>query len=334
MIAKADSTSDAVLMTLAGIAYGAPKDIGRYIEEAEPTASDWQLDWLPSVTDTPPNFAFAAHNTSDGTRVVSIRGTYPNPLSSAYWEDGRQDSPFGTMASWPGNPEAKISAGTATGFENLKMLANGNGITLQAYLATVPDESPVFVTGHSLGGTLAPVLALWFTDLFPGKSISVATYAGITPGNSSFAELFGPGTALSGRVRRVYNTLDTVPYGWDNVYATHDFYQPEPQGGAVVSALLLATVARLKLGGYNYTAVGDPIPLDGEVQPPSVSCDLVAYVLENLHQHMPDTYLSLLGAPPLPFSILFGTVVSPRKAAEPANTQKALGLSPIFVDKV
>jgi hypothetical protein len=171
MIAKADSTSDAVLMTLAGIAYGAPKDIGRYIEEAEPTASDWQLDWLPSVTDTPPNFAFAAHNTSDGTRVVSIRGTYPNPLSSAYWEDGRQDSPFGTMVSWPGNPEAKISAGTATGFENLKMLANGNGITLQAYLATVPDESPVFVTGHSLGGTLAPVLALWFTDLFPGKSI-------------------------------------------------------------------------------------------------------------------------------------------------------------------
>jgi len=307
---------DATLMTLAGIAYGAASDIKRYLETAQPTAGIWELDWLPDCGKSPANFAYAARNVETGDRVIAIRGTYPNPLSSAYWEDGHQDSPFGDMVAWPGTSAAKISQGTNTGFQNLLTLQNADKTDLKTYVGGLPSEARIWVTGHSLGGTLTPVLALWLTETFGERSslVMATSFAGLTPGNAEFAALFGEGTALEGKIRRVYNTLDTVPYGWDRVYATHDFYQPEPEGGPVVSALLMATEARLRMGGYGFTAIGDPVPLKGDVSPPSVSCNLVAYVIENLHQHLPDTYLGLLNAPPLPFSILFGTIVMPRDA--------------------
>ncbi len=309
------AVADAVLMTLAGIAYGAPDDIPTYLVEAEPLQARWKAVWLPNPPDTPVNFAFMAKDAQSGTRVIAIRGTYPDPLSSAYWDDARQDSPFGDMVDWPGATGAKIAGGTSEGFQNLLTLTDGNGRTLEQAVAALPVDAPLVVTGHSLGGTLTPVIALWLAETFPGRPIEATSYAGLTPGNGAFAALFGAGTALDGKVRRVYNTLDTVPYGWDKVFATHEFYEPAPKGGPVVEALLLATIARLDAGGYDYAAVGSPVPLQGQVRPPAVSCDLVAYVIELLHQHMPDTYLALLGAPPLPFSIIFGSLVAPRDTA-------------------
>lgn len=304
--------NDETLMTLAGIAYGAPENIGEYLAAAAPTKG-WQVNWIPEVEGVPDNFMFMATDGS-GQYVVAIRGTYPNPFSEAYWHDGSQDSPFGDMVNWPGATGAKISAGTNTGFTNLVQLTEESGKTLLDKLAELPTSATVTVTGHSLGGTLTPVLALHISTSCNIR-VNATSYAGLTPGNEDFAALFGSGTALEGKIRRVYNTLDSVSYGWDRVWATHDFYQPAPEGGSVVSALLLATEARLKLGGYDYAAVGTAVPLDGVLKKPTIPCDLVAYVLENLHQHMPDTYLSLLGAPPLPFSIIWGTMTVPRDHA-------------------
>lgn len=311
---------DAVLMTLAGIAYGEPARIPAYLSAAAPTA-DWTVAWMPDVDAAPANFMFLATDGA-GSYAIAIRGTYPNPFSEAYWDDGNQDSPFGDMVDWPGAPGAKISGGTQTGLTNLLAMKDVKGRTLQDMIAGLSAQPLLTVTGHSLGGTLTPVLALTLSEAYPSTQIYATSFAGMTPGNGAFAALFGDGTALSGRVRRVYNTLDTVGYGWDKVFATHDFYQPAPQGGDVVAAMLLATAARLELGGYDYTAVGAPVALKGEVQPPTISCNLVAYVIENLHQHMPDTYLALLEAPPLPFSIIWGAMTVPRNhtlAGRPAT---------------
>ena len=260
------------------------------------------------------NFAYLARSAANGDCVLAIRGTYPNPFSRAYWDDGDEDSPFGDMVDWPG---AKISAGTATGLGNLRALIDTAGMTLAEAVAGLPAQSALTVTGHSLGGTLAPVVALWLSEAMPARAIEAVSFAGMTPGNAAFAALFGSGTAFEGGVTRCFNTLDTVAYGWDRVYETHGFYEPAPKGGLVVSALLLATAARLALDGYDYAPVGTPLPLEGTVQPPTIGCELVAYVFENLHQHMPDTYVALLGAPPLPFSIGFGSVVVPRAGAGP-----------------
>jgi hypothetical protein len=300
--------ADAVLMTLAGIAYGDPARIAAYLAAATPTAA-WQVVWSPVVAAAPDNFMFIASDGA-GNSVVAIRGTYPDPFSAAYWDDGNQDSPFGTMADWPGAQGAKISAGTQTALTNLLGLKDANGKGLLDAVAAMPASECLTVTGHSLGGTLAPVVALALVTANPSRQIAATSFAGMTPGNAAFAALFD--TALPGRVRGVYNTLDTVSYGWDRVWATHGFYQPAPQGGDVVSAMLLATEARLRLGGYDFAPVGLAVALTGSVQAPSIPCNLVAYVVENLHQHLPDTYLGLLGAPPLPFSIIWGSMTVPR----------------------
>lgn len=315
--------SDAVLMTLAGLAYGAPAQLPGYLAQATPVAG-WRLLWVPAVGAAPDNFAFLA-GTDDGQAVMAIRGTYPNPFSEAYWDDGSQDSPFGTMADWPGVAGAKISAGTQAGLTGLLALQDPTGQGLVAAVAALPETTAVTVVGHSLGGTLAPVLALWLGGQCPDRALSATSFAGMTPGNSTFAEIFST-RAL--QVRRVYNTLDSVSYGWDQVWATHGFYSPAPQGGDVVAAMLLATEARLRLGGYDYAPVGTPVPLTGVVRPPTIPCTLVAYVVENLHQHMPDTYLALLGAPPLPFSLIWGSMVVPR--SHPLAGQATTPAGPIL----
>ncbi|MGF3023972.1 lipase family protein [Methylobacterium aquaticum] len=315
------SLDDRVLMTLAGIAYGDPGSIATFLAEAQPTAG-WDLVWLAAPPDPPVNFAYLARDPSGGAAVLAIRGTYPDPFSSAYWDDGAEDSPFGDMMAWPSAPGAAISAGTARALATLLALTDASGTTLEAAVAALPAGCALTVTGHSLGGTLAPVLALHLAESDRHRVPAATSYAGMTPGNQAFAALFGPGTSLDGRVRRVFNTLDTVSYGWDRVLETHSFYEPAPRGGPVVAAMLLVTQARLTAGGYDFAPVGEAVALDGVLRPPSVSCELVAYVLENLHQHMPDTYLALLGAPPLPFSIGFGTQVVPRShpaAARPLS---------------
>lgn len=321
----------ATLMTLAGIAYGDPASIPDYLGASPRTREGWRAVWVAAPPDPPVNFAYLAHNPAEGACVLAIRGTYPNPFSSAYWDDGDQDSPFGAMAPWPLVPAPNgpgpnepgrdgagpmIGGGTAKGFANLLALTDGAATGLEAAVDRLPPGTTLTVTGHSLGGTLAPVLALHLAQRGTGRAVEAVSFAGMTPGNAAFADLFGPGSVLDGKVRRVFNTLDTVSYGWDEVYRTHTFYDPAPKGGILVSAMLLASAARLALGGYGYTAVGRPVPLPGVLRPVAIPCELIAYVFENLHQHMPDTYLELLGAPLLPFSIVYGSIVLP--AGHPA----------------
>lgn len=301
---------DGTLMTLAGIAYGNAASIAGYLSEAGPTVG-WTLAWMPRTSDAD-DFCFAATSPDRSATVIAIRGTYPDPFSRAYWDDAAQDSPFGTMVEWPVGSGARISAGTSAALSGLLSLADGAGGDLRTFVDALPEDSLVVVVGHSLGGTLAPVLALqlasWRLDLV----VHATSFAGMTPGDGAFAELVTKQIGTNGRLRRVFNTLDTVSYGWDDVLATSDFYQPAPQGGPLVEGMLRLVAERLADGNYGYAAVGVPVPLEGSISSGAKPWGPFGYVFENLHQHMPDTYLSLLSAPPLPFTIGFGSVIRER----------------------
>jgi alpha-beta hydrolase superfamily lysophospholipase len=105
------------------------------------------------------------------------------------------------MVAWPGAADACISGGTATGLANLWALTDADGVALPA---AIPAGASLTVTGHSLGGTLAPVVALKLAEAAPGRAITAVSFAGMTPGDAGFAALFEPGTALDGKVRRVF----------------------------------------------------------------------------------------------------------------------------------
>ncbi len=303
-------------MTLAGLAYGAQPNIPGYLAADPLTGGDWSLDWIAQDQPTPDTFAFIARSASRGCFAIVIRGTYPNPLSAAYFYDANLDTPFGPMQPWPGASGAKISKGSWTAFQDIIALSDGSRTFAQA-AAGIPAGATVYVTGHSLGGTMAQVIGLWLSQQ-PGAAVPwVCAFAGMTPGNAAFAKLFGPGSPLGDRVFRYNNTLDTVGYGWDRVWATHDFYKPAPQGGILVAAAIGVTAIILLF--YGFRSIGAEVKLKGSVQPPQIKITLLAYVAETLRQHLPDTYLQLLGAPPLPFTLGFGAVVAPPEGNENAH---------------
>jgi hypothetical protein len=305
-------------MTLAGMAYGQPSDIPGYLATHPLTSRDWSIFWIAADVDVPLAFAFIAKNGRTGGYAVAIRGTYPNPLSPAYWDDANFDNPTGTMHPWSfGNDSsAKVSAGTWAAFQAVLALSDGT-LSFAQVLGGIPRDAQVQVTGHSLGGTLAPVLALWLSTQPNQVLADVYAFAGMTPGNRAFANLFAAASPLANRVRRYNNDLDTVPYGWDRVWATRNFYSPHPSGGLIVKILIAFMALRLKF--YGFAAIGGEHVLHGSIQQPGVKYELIAYVLENLRQHMPATYLELLGAPPLPFTLDFGSVVAPRASGHPSN---------------
>ena len=312
-----------VMMTLAALAYASPSFIRGHLAAGPVGGVAWDLAWIADDVASPANFAFLVRDPARNLYALAIRGTYPDPFSPAYWADGKQDSPFGTMQPWPyaDEPAARVAAGSWAGFQGVLALG-GRGAVLADVLTALRGDA-LYVAGHSLGGTLAPIVALWASTVNPTPA-TVYAFAGMTPGNAAFAGLFGAGTALAGRVWRYNNSLDTVAYGWDRVTATADFYQPHPRGGLGVEAMLYASA--LALLPYDYTAVGEEIVLTGTLAPPAVRWELLAYLIENLHQHLPSTYLSLLGAAPLPFTIGFGPVVD-----EGGGDGDALRRTPAFL---
>ncbi len=308
---------DTVTMTFAGLAYGHPDAIPGYVAAGQETAC-WSVAWFAAAPAPPAafdNFAFLAVAGDGADAVLAIRGTYPDPLMRPYWDDAHEDNPLQPMQPWPGG--GRIGGGTATGLAKLSALSDARGKSLNEAVAGLAAGTRLTVTGHSLGGTLAPVLALQLAGQFPALSVAATSFAGMTPGDGAFAALFAvPGTPP---VRKVFNTLDTVAYGWDQVLATVDFYQPQPQGGPLVQFKLRKMARDLAAGGYDYTAVGTPVPLTGQLQSETVLCDLVGYLFEMLHQHLPDTYLALLGAPPLPFKLGFGPTVHANGIPDPLH---------------
>ncbi|HBF18733.1 MAG TPA: hypothetical protein DDW81_01475 [Cryomorphaceae bacterium] len=223
--------------------------------------SDWKPVWGPYVysQDQTSSFAHAdnvmslLHSPSQNLLVIAIAGT--NSVSMFGWMD--EDFDVSTTKAWkdisgPSNSGA-VSTGTYNGLDILlnKMpepQTKGSSIVdaLGNFLASNSDiqNAELSVAGHSLGGALSPVLALYLQNNqdqwnSKGQVTTISTYptAGATPGTKDFADYYG-NLIQDGKIdyHSEYNTFDVVPHGYqpDTIDKIPTLYSPE-NGGQIDS---------------------------------------------------------------------------------------------------
>ncbi|MFL5382589.1 MAG: lipase family protein [Longimicrobiaceae bacterium] len=298
-------------MTLCGIAYAFPEDIQRFLGMAELTKSEsWTAAWVPE--ERKGYFAYAATSPNSNDVVVAVRGTNPSLTEGFLWNLLSNVNVRSTSEWSPAVQGVRIAGGAREGLSVLLSIKDKHGRTLGDYLESVPRNATVVVTGHSLGGCLASVLALHLSQAAGGRSqVKSITFAAPTAGDEGFAKLFHE---TFPNAERYFNPFDLVPRAWHDLSQFPDLYEaPGPK-----CPWLLARLARRvnrKVSGHKYThpGPGKPLPTPGGALPErparrgvKAGVDRLLrrhFLLEALHHHVPNTYLALLGAKELPFPL-------------------------------
>lgn len=143
--------------------------------------------------------AFVAGDATTGEYFAVIRGTNFESLESWLKQDFDLDKavPFGQL---PGNPpnvpaNALISKGTFNGMSDLLRLRDPDrsDTSLVEFLDALKPRY-LYVTGHSLGGTLAPTLFAYLNAMLYGGrpvwNMALWSFAGLTAGGAGFNDYF------------------------------------------------------------------------------------------------------------------------------------------------
>ena len=268
--------------------------------------TQWELAWGPVIyqstfSDYADDAMMVVRGTSDdGSPVYVVAIAATNPVSAFAW---LQD--FAVFITVPFGPNARIAQGTQLGISILEALPDSTTLTtLAPFLTSVAAKNATLIfTGHSLGGTLAPTLALDLIgnsalDLSAWGAVYVYPTAGATPGDQPFANLFAstfpPRTtgseAWSVWNANVRNTLDYVPLSWANLQAIPDLYMPDIDS-LTVRLLVADMIADLELMGANIYAPLQSSPFPGvfKALPPS----FCPFLMEEIYQHI-EVYVRLI----------------------------------------
>jgi hypothetical protein len=189
-------------------------------------------------------------------------------------------------------------------------MTDPNGGTLQSFLESkaAPNATLIFA-GHSLGGALAPTLALDLAvnqgfDVTKWANVFVYPSAGPTPGDKTFSGLFAqtfPPTqqAPAGQPWNVWNmdvvnSLDIVPRAWSELSSLPTLYpQLGPSAQLAMTGLVTTITAKDGLNAQGYTVLptstfsGTYNPLPGTAPPARILSSLVPrYYNEAYYQHI------------------------------------------------
>lgn len=253
---------------------------------------------------------FADPNAAPESIFVTIRGTDVDiddiwGILWQIWEDLDADDP--QPMPWALSGPARVASGTLDGLTTIQGLADfpqpPNQETLAQFLTTFfakPANAKVttVVTGHSLGGCLASIVAMWIRTLpLPNcqGTIQPITFAAPTAGNGNFAKYYNE---LFPSARRFQNTLDVIPLAYYNLNLIDSIYGgllPTPDFVKVGLALMQESIAAV---GYTQPAQGQ------QILPGTQLASDTDWYAQALHQHHLATYLAILTGMPVDTSAL------------------------------
>ena len=297
---------------LCGVAYMAdPTLMPGLIEKTQvpPGGGVWRCLWGPAQDSDEANLAFVAGYYPDPNLApqficVAIRGTDVDAgdiwgVLEQIWEDLDATDP--QPMPWALDDPARIASGTLDGLAIIQDLTPppppppANPQTLTQFLTTFFAQSAnanvtTVVTGHSLGGCLASIVAMWIRVLllptYQG-TIQPITFAAPTAGNCDFGKYYD---ALFPQARRFQNTLDVIPLAYYDLNAICGIYGtleiPDP---VWLGLLGMEKALGITSASYAQPAQGQQI-LTGSFYP----ADSTDWYAQALHQHHLSTYLALL----------------------------------------
>ena len=219
-----------IMMTLAAISYASDgydettirNHINNLLLEKDlATGGNWKLAWGPGISSDSANMAFVAiANTNPISYAIVIRGTNPHSIDGVL-----QDLDVFKLVPFPGGENNdSIAEGAGKGLSNILSTVDAKtNRSLEYFLDSLPSSQsiPLFVTGHSQGGYLAPLVAYWVMkkQKFINKfMIKTFTFAGPTVWNYGFVKNFNSVLSEQNGVISMYvNDLDVIPYFWYNL---------------------------------------------------------------------------------------------------------------------
>lgn len=298
---------------LSQIAYS--KNVNKDLQQYMP---GWQLVW--DGKERGGNHAFLATN-GEGY-ALGIRGSLLEFSWAAFQNWVYQDLNVVSLRNWEftnDSSKAKIAQGAWDGWQNLNnMTDKTTGKTLLTFLEEkVKDNTPLLITGHSLGGNLATVYASYLWQYLKNKkkennNINVITFAAPAAGNVSFAKDFNKKFPQS---LRYENSNDIVPKFpcTPKVESLGELYDSIPSASTImvgyknmtvslgrVFTLLNTALSILEFtnGNAEYTQPNGKgnlfaSPLSGK----NKSNDINSWLAEAGYQHGMAQYAALLGVP-------------------------------------
>ncbi len=251
------------------------------------------------------SLAFIAGDATTGEYFAVIRGTNFESLSSWLKQDFDIDQakPFSELPGGPPNvpADALISKGTFNGMSDLLRLRDpdrGNTSMLEFLEALKPRF--LYVTGHSLGGTLTPTLFAYFNAMLHGGSpvynMALWSFAGLTAGGSGFNQYFNSILPNNqGFLWRIQNSLDIAPLCWWSFGGIEQIYAPHRLHWDFVEKDLVADL----FSDAAKSGIGYAQPQPGLVLPGTFDKDFPdrdVWGGQALHQHHSATYQALVKA--------------------------------------
>jgi hypothetical protein len=252
----------------------------------------------------PYSLMFVAKNTKTEEYFVVIRGTNFESLSSWIEQDFAVGSaqPFSKLPGSPPNipADALISQGTFNGMTDLISLTDPT--TSQPLVEFLEQQQPkyLYVTGHSLGGTLTPPLFTYLNAMLygggPVTNMALWSFAGLTSGGTGFNNYFNsilPNDQSF--LWRLHNSLDIAPFCWVSKAGIESIYNFSPyylQWGDIERIPINALFDAAHNTGISYAhpQIGQELPGKFETN----SFDDNFWGLQAVHQHHPTTYQKLV----------------------------------------